>query len=475
MSPENPVPLLSTKSQIQVGAKGEKRISRVQKTTKRLPRYTSYPTALEFKELSEGTHQKWLNTLPKNDPVSLYFHIPFCEKMCWFCGCFTKITRQYDAVSDYLTSLLAEIDLIGDWTGRREVSHIHFGGGSPSILTPEDFERLTAKIRQLYDLSHIDEYAVEIDPRTLSEEMVKSYVKSGVNRVSLGIQDYDLKVQEVINRVQPMELIQDNLKWLRDHGLTNINFDLIYGLPYQTVQSIRTNVLKTIELQPSRVALFGYAHVPWMKSHMTMLDEHPMAAPVERGEMFETAREAFLANGYEEVGLDHFALPEDTLLKAKKEGTLKRNFQGYSVDRADTMIGFGASSISKLDGGYVQNAPSLHSYPLKIAEGLSPVVRGIAISADDRMFYDIISDLMCYGKIDPWAVAKTHSSDYNFAQEEKMLDQLVGAGYMSRKKTSFKIESEGRHYLRAIATIFDQYFPQKESNILTRCVHESEG
>jgi oxygen-independent coproporphyrinogen-3 oxidase len=370
---------------------------------------------------------------------------------------------------------MAEVDLIGGWTGRREVSHIHFGGGSPSILTPHDFELLTAHVAKIYDLSKIDEYAIEIDPRTLSEEMVKSYVKSGVNRVSLGIQDYDPKVQEVINRVQSLELIKDNLRWLRDHDLTNINFDLIYGLPYQTVDSIRDNVLQTIELQPSRVALFGYAHVPWMKSHMTMLDEHPMAAPAERGEMFEAASETFLSNGYEAVGLDHFALPGDTLLEAKKTRTLKRNFQGYSVDRADTMIGFGASSISKLDGGYVQNVPSLHSYPIKIKAEKSPVVRGVAITADDRMFYDIISNLMCYNETNPWAVAALHGSSYDFTKEEKMLDQLAAAGYMSRAGNLFKIEAAGRHYLRAIATIFDQYFPQDESDILSRCVHESEG
>lgn len=445
---------------------------------RRLPRYTSYPTALEFHDLSPSLYEEWLGHLPDDEPISLYFHIPFCEKLCWFCGCFTKISNSYAPIQRYLDILQREISLIGGITSqkghKKKVSHIHFGGGSPTIIDGESFLSLMSLVRENFDILPDAEIAVEVDPRTCSEEKANAYGQTGVNRVSLGIQDFNPDVQEAINRVQSDELIADNLRWFKAAGITNINFDLIYGMPRQTLATIEETVVKTNEFKPSRIALFGYAHVPWMKKHQKMMDKHHLPEQAERQAMFELASQKLQAAGYHAIGLDHFALADDSLLAARTEGRMKRNFQGYSADPATTMIGFGASAIGSLPGGYAQNSPDLKAYSESLEAGINPVRRGLKVDATDLMYREIISTLMSNFAVDPWAIAQKHGLDQDFEREKADLDSLLAVGYMTQTGTSYHITEAGQPYLRAIATLFDQYFPQN-SDIIDRCVHESEG
>ncbi|VAX02830.1 Coproporphyrinogen III oxidase, oxygen-independent [hydrothermal vent metagenome] len=441
---------------------------------RRLPRYTSYPTALEFDSLDPNIYAEWLKALPEDQPISLYFHIPFCEKLCWFCGCFTKISNSMEPVQRYLEVLRKEIHLISSITGQKKVSHIHFGGGSPTIIDAESFTRLMDLVRESFDILPDAEIAIEIDPRTCAEDKVNAYAKSGVNRASFGIQDFNPHVQVAINRVQPDALITDNIRWFRDAGITDINFDLIYGMPRQTLETIEETVVKTNGFRPSRIALFGYAHVPWMKKHQQMMDKHHLPEQGERQAMFELASRKLQEFGYQAIGLDHFALPEDSLITARAEGRMKRNFQGYSADPATTMIGFGASAIGSLPEGYVQNSPDLKSYVDSLEKDVLPARRGLKVDAMDIMYREVISTLMSVFAVDPWAIAKKHNIAHDFATEKVDLEKLVAVGYLDREGMTYGLTEAGQPYLRAIATLFDQYFPQN-SDIIDRCVHESEG
>lgn len=441
----------------------------------RLPRYTSYPTALEFGALDGAIHDDWLKSLPTSEPVSLYFHIPYCEKLCWFCGCFMSISNKYGPVEKFLDVLISEIRQTAKKTGRLKVSHIHFGGGSPSILNPDDFTKLIEVLKECYDIENTPEFAVEIDPRTVNREKIFTYAYAGVNRVSLGIQDFNEKTQKAINRIQSVELIEEVMKDFNDAGIERINFDLIYGLPHQSVQTITETIMKTLEFKPSRIALFGYAHVPHIKKHQELVAKHNLPSQEERQKQFEWASKMLTENGYRAIGLDHFALPDDHLFVTFDEGKLKRNFQGYTEDAADTLIGFGPSAISSLPNGYAQNVPSIREYTEKVTGGISPVVRGLKVTLKDKMIRDVISKLMCYFEVDPVKIAMDHGIHYNFEKEINDLGKLVDAGYMARVGNQFKITEMGKPYLRAIATVFDQYFDQNSSDIISRCVHESEG
>lgn len=441
---------------------------------KRLPRYTSYPTALEFEALDGATYEEWLGALPKDDPVSLYFHIPYCEKLCWFCGCFTSISNKYPPVISFLDVLKDEIRQVSAKTGKLRVNHIHFGGGSPSILKPDDFISLMDVVRDCYDIEAVEEFAIEIDPRTVDRKKIFAYAGAGVNRASLGIQDFNPKTQVAINRVQSIALIEENMRTFKDAGIDKINFDLIYGLPYQTLETIEDTVKKTLKFKPSRIALFGYAHVPHIKKHQQLIGSDSLPSQQERQAQFELASDILQQNGYKSIGLDHFALEDDPLFATFDQGKLRRNFQGYTKDGSDTLIGFGPSAISSMPGGYAQNIPSIKLYNKKISSENSPVVRGLAVSAQDKMLREVISTLMCYFEVDPIKIAADQTINYDFKRELADLNKLITAGYMENDDGLYKITESGRPYLRAIATIFDQYFDQS-SDIIDRCIHESEG
>jgi oxygen-independent coproporphyrinogen-3 oxidase len=424
----------------------------------RLPRYTSYPPATEFKALDGAIHSGWLAGLPSAEPVSLYLHIPFCKQLCLFCGCFTKITSHYEAVQEYLELLMREIEQVGDRIGRRlKVEHIHFGGGSPTILEPADFTRLMDVLYDRFTIEPWAEIAIEIDPRTLSREKCESYAYNGVNRVSLGVQDFSPQVQNAVNREQPYELVANAVAQLREAGIDSINLDLMYGLPYQTVESVAATAKLALTLDPQRLAVFGYAHVPWMRKHQRVLDEMPLPGPDERVRMFEAMREVLVGEGYTAIGIDHYARKGDELSKALKAGTLKRNFQGYTTDTAETLLAFGLSAISALPGGYAQNTSSIHDYRKMMAAGIPAVARGLPVSNEDKMRRDIICELMCYYRVDLRQAADKHHREESFIAEKTFLKDFQARQLVAVDGDTITITAQGRPYVRAVCAIFDQY------------------
>lgn len=441
---------------------------------KRLPRYTSYPTALEFKELGANNYIKWLGSIDKGEHVSLYIHVPYCNKLCWFCGCFMKVANSYAVVAKYVDALVREIKLVAQHSGAEIVSHVHFGGGSPTILAPEHFEKIMSTLRDNFKVELDAEIAIEIDPRTLSQEKVNAYANSGVNRVSIGIQDFNIEIQTAINRIQPEELIDDCIAWLNTHGIERINFDLIYGLPSQTLTSIKKTISQAATYKPDRVSLFGYAHVPWVKKHMQMISSNDLPSAKSRFVMFKLASAILLSDGYDAIGLDHFALPQDDLSKAKKNGTLKRNFQGYTTDNANTLIGLGISSIGSFIQGFAKNTSSFQNYYSRILEGKLPIENGLKITSTDLMRRKIISDLMCFSKFNPRAIASQYGIAENFDNEKFALTKLISEGILQRDADTYSLTKKGSPYRRAVATIFDEYFPQ-DTDIIERCILESEG
>ena len=362
----------------------------------RLPRYTSYPTAPHFSpDIGEEQYRKWLRSVPTRQPASIYLHVPFCRSMCWYCGCHTSVTKRDDPIATYTAGLRTEAGLVAETIGQRmPISHVHFGGGTPTVMTPETFVDLVGALRYSFFVVPDAEIAVEIDPRTLTEEMVAALGYSGVNRASLGVQSFDPAVQRAINRMQSFEQTALSVDRLRRVGVVRINFDLLYGLPLQTVDSCLDTVAKCVELRPDRFSVFGYAHIPSFKKHQRKIAEDALPNSIERHLQSETIAEALVDAGYVRIGLDHFALPGDSLAIARQDGRLKRNFQGYTDDTADTLIGLGASAIGRVPQGFVQNAVSTRDYLARIAEDRLATAKGYAFTGDDSFRADIIERIM---------------------------------------------------------------------------------
>jgi len=425
-----------------------------------VPRYTSYPTAPHFHEGVDGAvYRSWLAELPHEQPLSLYAHIPFCDTLCWFCGCNTKITQRYEPVAAYLDLLLQEIELVAGVLGtKRAASHIHWGGGSPTILKPADIKRLGSALTAHFTLTDRAEFAVEIDPREVGEALIAALADVGVNRVSLGLQDVNLIVQEAINRVQPMTVNRQIVRMLRGHGINAVNLDLMYGLPHQTEENVRTTVREALSLDPSRIALFGYAHVPWMKTHMRMIKEDALPGPEDRLRQAEAAAEELERAGFVRIGLDHFAHADDPMTRAMQDGTLQRNFQGYTIDDAAALIGMGASSIGALPQGYVQNHTAMQQYRDAIDAGHLPTAKGIALDDDDRARREIIRELMCHLEADLGAVAQTYGLPPNaFTPERAAMAEFEEAGLVSCKGERIALTEQGRLFMRPVAAVFDRY------------------
>lgn len=421
----------------------------------RVPRYTSYPTAPHFKlNVSAGTYAAWLSELSPSTALSLYLHVPFCAELCLYCGCNTTVARSYTAVSSYVELLEQEIDRIAQHLPRRmAVSHIHWGGGTPTILSPGDLKRIMDRLRRSFDIRPTAEIAVEIDPRTLSLEHVEALAASGLNRASLGVQDFDLKVQETIHRVQSFEQTAKVAGWLRHAGVTGLNLDLMYGLPYQTTESVVRSVELALKLDPDRIALFGYAHVPWMKRHQALLPEEALPNAVQRVEQSTAAAAAFQKARYVQIGIDHFAKPDDPLVTRQREGRLHRNFQGYTTDEATALIGFGTSAIGSLPQGYVQNAPTTVGYREAISNGYLATTRGVALTDADLLRRSIIERLMCDFSVNLDEIAPKD----DFAPELAEIDQLARDGLVRRNGSSIEIPEESRLLVRNVCAIFDQY------------------
>lgn len=431
----------------------------------RLPRYTSYPTAPHFgPQVGAETFGKWLSGLDPSLPLSLYLHIAYCAEMCWFCGCHTKITKQYAPVADYLEALLAEIDTVAEAIpAGMTTQHIHFGGGSPTILKAEDLSRLIGHLRSRFPLRDKAEIAVELDPRTADEAYVKAMAEAGVGRASIGVQDFKPEVQEAIHRVQSNDLVVNVIGWLRRHGITDLNMDLVYGLPHQTVESVRETIDRAVDLGPKRVSLFGYAHVPWMRRHQKMIPEDTLPDMEERWLQYEAAHQRFAEHGYVAIGLDHFAAPDDEMALALKEERLNRNFQGYTTDSAPVLIGLGASGISSLPQGYAVNEMDINAYKATVREGKLATTRGFAVNEDDRLRRDIIERLMCDLSVDLNQVGAPYGvSAADFEKEVAALSDLAADGVVSIEDGRILVTHDGRPLVRAAAAVFDTYLVKGE-------------
>jgi oxygen-independent coproporphyrinogen III oxidase len=426
-----------------------------------VPRYTSYPTAPHFHPgVGADTYARWLSREDGDEPLSLYLHVPFCDRLCWYCGCHTKQVRRYDPVGAYVDALVAEIALVASHLPkRRSVGTIHFGGGSPTILSPSDLTRLRQVLDATFDVDPTAEISVEIDPGYVDAVKLAAWRDFGMTRASVGVQDFDPAVQKAINRPQSFQQTQRVVSLLRDLGIGGVNLDVVYGLPHQTKESLEETLALSLSMQPDRFAIFGYAHVPWMKKHQTLIDEAALAGVEERLEMLQLIGEQLSAAGYLAIGIDHFARPGDSLAQALDRGEVKRNFQGYTTDRAPSLIGFGASSIGRVEGGYVQNIVATGDYIRTVREGRLPIAKGFALSPIDRAVGDAIEGLMCAYEFSVSAL----KARYGAAAESVRADaERIAAddtdGFIRFDGDRFEVLPQGRLFVRTIAARFDRYF-----------------
>lgn len=441
----------------------------VQKYDRPGPRYTSYPTAPEWRDdFGPDAYAAALAaaaTAP-DGPLALYVHIPFCEERCTFCGCNVVITRRRATADPYLDRLEREIGLVSDRLGpRRRVTQLHWGGGTPNYLDEPRLRRLMAMLRARFVLAPDAEVALEIDPVASSPEQVRLLRELGFNRISLGVQDLDWTVLQAVNRRQPEELTRRIYGACREAGFAGVNLDLIYGLPHQRPDNFRVTVAKIIELQPDRVALFSYAHVPWLKKHQAALDEAALPDARTKFTLFHDARGLFLAAGYVQVGMDHFARPGDELAVALRERRVHRNFMGYTVLPADDLIGFGITAISGVAGRFAQNESHLAQYYRTLDAGLLPAVRGIVLDDDDQLRAHVISTLMCNFELRFAEVEARFGLDFaaTFAVELAELAPLAADGLIEISEGVLRATATGRLFIRNVCMPFDAWLRRRRA------------
>ncbi len=429
----------------------------------RVPRYTSYPTAPHFSaEVDAKRYETWLSRIDPRSDLSLYLHVPFCRQMCWYCGCNMRVIARYSPVTSYVDTLIREIDLVARAVPQGvAVRHIHWGGGTPTALAPEDMIRIDQHVRSHFNIAAGAEIAVEIDPRTFTPENAVALGEIGCTRASLGVQEFDEKVQTSINRVQPVSMIEDSLRLLREQGVNAVNFDLMYGLPYQTAATLRQTVEQAAVLGPDRIALFGYAHVPWMAKNQRMIPEEALPTPLMRFEQANAAGDALADHGYVRIGLDHFAKPDDSMAVALREGRLHRNFQGYTDDDGRTIVAFGASAISSLPDGFAQNIVETGAYSRAVNSGVLPIAKGIVFRGEDKMRGAIIERLMCDMEVDLDQIRKEYASGQgDFFEEMSQLRGLEEEGLVELKGNRVRVPEDARPALRVVCAVFDSYLAQ---------------
>jgi len=419
----------------------------------RLPRYTSYPTAPHFAPLAECGYRAWLAGMAPDAALSLYLHVPFCAALCWYCGCHTTVTRNEARIARYGAALAREAAMLAAaLPAQGGVSAIHLGGGTPSTLGAVGLRAVFAALRANFRLRADAEIAIELDPRGVHEAVVAALAEAGVNRVSLGVQDIDPAVQARIGRVQPAAEVAAAMRMLRAAGIGAINLDLMYGLPGQEAAHVAATARCAAAFGADRVAVFGYAHVPWAKPNQRAIREAGLPGVLERLQQAEAAEATLVAAGFAAIGLDHFARPADPLAIAAKAGTLHRNFQGYTTDRAPTLLGLGASAIGALPGGYVQNEPDERRYVAAIEAGALPVRRGLALTEDDRLRRHCIERVMCdfaldLGDLPPALVDATRPA----------LEVLEADGLLHLAPDMLWVTAAGRRHVRHVAACFDAY------------------
>jgi len=421
-----------------------------------VPRYTSYPTAPHFREdFAPATYAGWLRQTDPALPVSLYLHVPFCREVCYYCGCNMKLAASYAPIAAYVEALHDEIALVASGLphGLR-VAHLAWGGGTPTSLAPDDLAAVMDRLRRHFHFLPDAELSIESDPRTLTPEMAQRIGALGFTRASFGVQEFDPRVQQAINRIQPPDMVARAVDGLRGAGVARINFDLIYGLPLQTEATLLSSIATAAAMRPDRVALFGYAHVPWMAKKQRLIDEATLPGGPARATQAESAAVALAAHGYQAIGLDHFALPDDSMAIAARAGTLRRNFQGYTTDPADTLIGFGATAIGRSPFGHVQNIAETGAWARAIGAGRLPVAKGVALSAEDRLRGHVIERIMCDGAVDTAALGAPPGW---CAPELAALDEMAADGLLTRDSGTITLTADGRALSRVVAAVFDTY------------------
>jgi oxygen-independent coproporphyrinogen-3 oxidase len=429
----------------------------------RAPRYTSYPTAVQFSaEVDADVHARWLACLDPLQPVSLYLHIPFCKRLCWYCGCHTRATTRSEPVSDYVTGLIEELEIVESATpGRLRAREIHLGGGTPNMLSRDDLARLFGALGRVFAVSPGAAVAAELDPAVLTREWVQAAAHHGLSRASLGVQDLSPGVQQAVNRIESFSVIEAAVGWLREADVLSINLDLMYGLPRQRVEDVVATLDQILTLRPERLALFGYAHVPWMKSNQRLIREADLPGPAERFDQSEAAADRLAAEGYVRIGLDHYALPDDELAIALADQRLHRNFQGYTTDANAVLIGLGASSISRLPQGFVQNHAPERLWREAISAGRLPTARGVGLTSEDRFRGEIIERLMCDLAVDLGEVRARHGRNSprlpDLGEAVARLKPFIDDGLAIRDGERIAVTDAGRPLVRSIAATFDAF------------------
>lgn len=441
----------------------------VRKYDKPGPRYTSYPTAPQFHEdfksdsyLDEIIRTNNLETPPD---LSLYFHIPFCDTLCYFCGCNMIISRNRDRIKEYVNYVKNEIDLLRSYIKpERKVSQLHWGGGTPTHLMPDEIKELVSFINANFDFVDTPENGCEIDPRELTYEHLVALREGGFNRISMGVQDFNEKVQKAVNRIQPEDLTRKVVDWVRKLKFESINLDLIYGLPFQTVSDFEKSVDAMIDISPDRIALFNYAHVPWMKKHMALIKEEDLPAPEVKLEILKMSVEKLTSAGYEFIGMDHFAKPDDDLSKAFHEKRLYRNFQGYSTNAGTDLYAMGITSISQFGNVYAQNYKTEKEYYSAIDEGIIPVLKGYEMTQDDIIRKEVIMKIMCDFELQYSYIEDKFDINFEeyFAYGLNNFDDLISDELVEIKNRKITVAEMGRLLIRNVAMNFDGFLERKE-------------
>jgi len=425
----------------------------------KVPRYTSYPTAPHFSnDVTAEKYTQWISAIPQGSKISLYIHVPFCRRLCWFCACRTQGTQTDKPVRAYLETLLSELNLLTQTLPSGVMlSRLHWGGGTPTLLAPDMITQLAEAIATVAPFAPDYEFSVEIDPNEIDEPRLDALAAAGMNRASIGVQDFDAEIQKTIGRIQSYDVTRDAVDMIRARGITSLNADILYGLPHQTKTRMTESVQKLLSLSPDRVALYGYAHVPWMARRQSLIPSDALPTPSERLDLYDTASRLFKWDGYQEIGIDHFATQSDGLTIAQKAGRLKRNFQGYTDDTAEVLIGVGASSISKFPQGYAQNASATSAHTKCIRDGAFSTARGHTFKNDDLMRGRMIEALMCDFRIGTSEIMSTFGVSRSEVQViYSAIDRQFGS-VLSFTDDGLFIPPSARPLTRIIARALDAY------------------
>ncbi len=436
------------------------------------PRYTSYPPAPHFHE--KFTHDDFLNEVVRSNygekltDLSLYFHIPYCDTLCYFCGCNMIVTRNHDRMKEYIKYLKNEIDLLRQYLNpQRKVAQLHWGGGTPTSLNPDEIRSLITYINNSFEFRENAECGCEIDPRGLTKEHLIALKEGGFNRISMGVQDFNEKVQKYVNRIQPENLTRQVVDWVREIGFQSINLDLMYGLPFQTIKSFEETLDKIIDISPDRIAVFNYAHVPWMKKHQALIHQEDLPSPEEKLSILKLTIEKLTSSGYIFIGMDHFAKPQDEMAIALKEKKLYRNFQGYSTHAGCDLYAFGVTSISQLEYVYAQNFKTEKEYFMAIDNERLPVFRGYKLNEDDQIRRTTIMKLMCDFEVNFEDLNKKFGIDFldYFKNSLLNLHEMMNDGLVLIDDKKIKVTEIGRLLIRNIAMKFDGFIERQQDQM----------